>query len=101
MEHAMSSFSTISSADAGSPQRDESAVPARAAPTHIAPPAVVSLPRYLLVSLAGITAEVEVLGKRCAAAEEDRAAIQTIIGRLDGLVDSIYAAAVGSIPFGR
>jgi hypothetical protein len=96
MEHAMSFFSTIRSADRSPLLRDRSV-------EDLAPPATervdggASLPRHLLVSLAGITADVTSLQQRCVDAPLLQAALERILGRLDGLVDSIYQHAADPV----
>jgi hypothetical protein len=90
MEHEMWSFTTVKAADRFPLHRDRSAEDPP--PTkHLETDA--SLPRHLLVSLAGITAEVTSLQQRCVDAPDLHASIERIVGRLDGLVDSIYQRA--------
>ncbi len=87
----MSLFSTIRSADRPSPlHRDRSAELPRS-PTSACVAEKRSLPRHLLVSLAGITAEISSLQPRCADLPQLRADLGGVLDRLDGLVDSIYA----------
>lgn len=56
-----------------------------------------SLPRHLLVSLAGITADVTALQQRSADATQTQAALGVIRRKLDRLVDSIYERAAGPV----
>lgn len=85
-------ISTIKSADRSPLHCDRSVEDPRSPlPQHVA--AEHSLPRHLLVSLAGITAEVTSLQQRCVDTPQLHASLATILGRLDGLVDSIYQHA--------
>ena len=89
----MSLFSTIRSADRVQLRRDRSVedpTPPLVGPVE----AGVSLPRHLLVSLAGITAEITTLQQRCAGTPHLHAPLAAILGRLDGLADDIYEHAV-------
>ena len=86
------SFSTIRSADRSSLHRDRSAE-APWLPTTERVAAAPSLPRHLLVSLAGITADITSLQPRCVDAPQLHAALGAVLGRLDGLVDDIYECA--------
>ena len=56
-----------------------------------------SLPRHLLVSLAGITADVTALQQRSADATQTQAALGVILRKLDRLVDSIYERAASPV----
>lgn len=56
-----------------------------------------SLPRHLLVSLAGITADVTALQQRSADATQTQAALGAILRKLDRLVDSIYERAASPV----
>lgn len=88
----MSLFSTIRAADRSRLHRDRSAGDPRS-PLSEHVETEVSLPRHLLVSLAGITADVTSLQQHCVDTPQLDAALETILGRLDGLVDSIYRHA--------
>jgi hypothetical protein len=88
-------FSTIRSTERSLLRRDRSSEdprsPQAAHVEHVE--ADFSLPRHLLVSLAGITADVTKLQQRCDDAAQVQVALDTILGRLDYLVDSIYQRA--------
>ena len=58
-------------------------------PTATEPP----LPRHLLVSLAGVTADITSLQQRTVDTPQLHATLERILGRLDGLVDSNYQRA--------
>ncbi len=83
----MSLFATIRSTDRSSLDRERSADVVEPSPSE---PVEASLPRHLLVSLAGITADVTSLQHAHAEEPQLHAALGTILRRLDGLVDSIY-----------
>jgi hypothetical protein len=85
-------FSTIRSTERSLLRRDRSSEDPRS-PQAAHVEADFSLPRHLLVSLAGITADVTKLQQRCDDAAQVQVALETILGRLDYLVDSIYQRA--------
>ena len=91
----MALFSTIKSTDRSLLRRDRSIEDPRSPQAaHLEhAEADFSLPRHLLVSLAGITADVTSLQQRCDDAAQVQVALSTILGRLDYLVDSIYQQA--------
>lgn len=91
----MALFSTIRSTERSSLRRDRSVEdPGAPQAAHLEhAEAEFSLPRHLLVSLAGITADVTSLQQRCDDAAQVQVALGTILGRLDDLVDSIYQQA--------
>ena len=91
----MALFSTIRSTELSSLRRDRSVEdPGAPQAAHLEQvEAEFSLPRHLLVSLAGITADVTSLQQRCDDAAQVQVALGTILGRLDYLVDSIYQRA--------
>ena len=82
----MSLFATVRSTDRSSVHRERSAEVVGPSPSG---PVEASLPRHLLVSLAGITADVTTLRQRAVDTPQVHAALATILGRLDDLVDSI------------
>ena len=89
----MSLFATIRSADRWSLQHQRPVVDQGPRPAeHLTVEA--SLPRHLLVSLAGITADVTTLQHARTEDPQLHAALGTILSRLDGLVDSVYTGAV-------
>ena len=92
MEQAMSLFSTIRAADRSRLHCERSVEDPRP-PLSEQVEAQLSLPRHLLLALAGITADVTSLRERCGDAPELQAPLAAILGRLDGLVDSIYQRA--------
>jgi hypothetical protein len=85
----MSFFSSIRSADRSTLRRDRSVEDPSSQPPDDLEPGF-SLPRHLLVSLAGITADVTALQQRCGDAPELEVSLERLLGKLDGLVDSIY-----------
>ncbi|CAN5482129.1 hypothetical protein BH23ACT6_BH23ACT6_27670 [soil metagenome] len=85
----MSLFSTIWSADRSALPRDRSVEVPKASLTEDVE-AQLPLPRHLLVALAGITADAASVQDRCVDDPQLHAALGRILGRLDGLVDSIY-----------
>jgi hypothetical protein len=91
----MALFSTIRSTERSRPRRNRSIEdprsPQAAHAEHVK--ADFSLPRHLLISLAGITADVTSLQQRCDDDAQVQVALGTILGRLDYLVDSIYQQA--------
>jgi len=92
MGYEMSLFSTTRLADR-SPQHDARfAAKPGPLPTEQFE-AAPALPRHLLVSLAGIIADVTSLQRICEDAPDLQTGLETMLTRLDGLVDSIYEAA--------
>jgi hypothetical protein len=91
----MAVFSTIRSTEPSLLRRDRSVEDPRSSQAaHVEHgEAGFSLPRHLLVSLAGITADVISLQQRGDDAAQVQVALGTILGRLDYLVDSIYQQA--------
>jgi hypothetical protein len=90
MEHTMSLFSAVRSADRSTLHRARSA--------EVPPPSTTDdveaefpLPRSLLVSRAGITADITTVQQRSVDTPQVHATLATILGRLDDLVDSISA----------
>lgn len=82
----------IRPADRPSLRRDRSAEapsPLTTSPVAAEP----ALPRHLLVSLAGITADITSLQPRCADTPQLQAALGAVLDRLDDLVDSVYERA--------
>lgn len=91
-ELEVSLFSTIRSVDRPTFPLDRTAeVPRPSLAKEIEEP--FSLPRHLLVSLAGITADVTSLQERCVDTPDLHVALGRMLDRLDGLVDSIYGRA--------
>jgi hypothetical protein len=92
-EHAMSLFSTIRSAERTSlPVEQPLHVPTSTL-TGLAA-AEPSLPRHLLVSLAGIIADTTSAQQRCVDTPQLHADLGEILLKLDGLVDSVYERVV-------
>lgn len=92
----MALFSTLRSVD-HSARHDARAITGPTSLFTEQAPVPPGLPRHLLVALAGIIADVTALGR---ASEDDpatHAEFETILARLDGLVDSIYEAAVAPV----
>lgn len=85
----MSLFSTSTTADRSLLRRERSAKdPSSPRTDHVE--AERSLPRHLLVSLAGITTDVACLQQQCGDDPRLQTSLEMILDRLDGLVDSIY-----------
>ncbi|MCC5949711.1 MAG: hypothetical protein JJT89_14765 [Nitriliruptoraceae bacterium] len=87
----MPSFSTARPSSRFSRFR-ERAVP-DALPPSVEPLAELPLPRHLLVSLAGIAADVSSLQQRWTDTPDLHTSLETIQGRIDLLVDLIYDRA--------
>jgi hypothetical protein len=90
----MSLFSTSTTADRSLLRRDRSAKDSGSPRTdHVE--TELSLPRHLLVSLAGITTDVNRLQQQYGDDTRLHTSLEVILGRLDGLVDSIYERVSG------
>lgn len=88
----MSLYTTIRSSHRSPLHRDRPTDDPRS-PTTAPVETASSLPRHLLVSLAGITADITSLQQRSVDTPQLHATLERILGRLDGLVDSIYQRA--------
>lgn len=92
----MSLYTTRREAGRSPPRLDGSAEGLQPRPTE-RDETEASLPRHLLVSLAGITADAASLQERCVDTPELHADLGGILDRLDGLVDSIYQRAADPV----